>query len=83
MSQPDFEDLKLVGYHEPDFSMEPQPDGTKAKRDLPGHYHVGIMVDGVFRRIDSFKAAKFMSRREQARKSQGEQPQQPDQQQQG
>ena len=40
--------LEVVGKHEPDYSVEDAGDGTKYRVELPGHYTVGVLVDGVF-----------------------------------
>lgn len=42
------ENLTLHLRHVPDYSLDPTPDGTKARTALPGHYDVGFELGGTF-----------------------------------
>lgn len=42
------EGLTLSVKHVPDYSMENGPDGNKVRIELPGKFHIGAVVDGVF-----------------------------------
>lgn len=63
--------LSLVGKHVPDHSMEVLPDGTKAKVELPGHYLVGVVIDGVFKPLAKFGAAGLFADIERAKSASG------------
>lgn len=58
--------LEVVGLHEPDYSVDPAGDGTVKRTELPGIYRVGVLIDGVFHEITSFKAGALNSSRAQA-----------------
>ena len=65
--------LSLVGKHVPDHSMETMADGTKAKVELPGHYYVGVVIDGVFKPLAKYGAAGLFADIERAKQANGEQ----------
>lgn len=48
MSDFTHENLPLVGKHVPDYSTETDPTGNKVQVELPGEYHVGTVIDGVY-----------------------------------
>lgn len=60
MADIDYENIDLVGYHEPDSSLEVGPDGSKVSVPLPGIYHVGVVVGGKFLPLAGFKAGNLV-----------------------
>lgn len=60
MADPQYDSLRLVGLHEPDFSVETDESGHKFKVPLPGMYSVGVMVGGKFMALASFKAGNMV-----------------------
>lgn len=56
MAENQYHDVKLVGLHVPDFSMEAGPDGVKHAVELPGIYQVGVLFGDHFHVIHAFKA---------------------------
>jgi hypothetical protein len=80
MSDVQFHDLKLVGFREPDFSTEENPDKTKYNVELPGVYRVGFQLGDRFMEIATFKAGNVMdsiSQADSASQSQSSQPAEP------
>lgn len=65
--------LSLVGKHVPDHSMETMADGTRARVELPGHYLVGVVIDGVFKPLAKFGAAGLFADIERAKQANSEQ----------
>ena len=49
--------LKVVGRHLPDSSLEDDGLGNKTSVDLPGMYQIGVEVEGVFVPLAERKAA--------------------------
>lgn len=50
-------DLKVVGKHEPEYSVETDASGIKYNVELPGFYSIGVEIDGVFVPLMRRKAA--------------------------
>jgi hypothetical protein len=69
-----YTDLPLVAKHIPDYSLEVGPDGNKRQEELPGHIHIGTIIEGVFKPLAAFKAAGLFADIERAKQSQGDQP---------
>lgn len=65
-----YENLPLVAKHVPDFSLEVGADGNKRQEELPGHIHIGTVIEGVFKPLASFKAAGLFADIERAKQSQ-------------
>jgi hypothetical protein len=63
MAEPKYDKLELVGLHEPDYSMEPNADGGRDKVALPGMYSVGVMIDGKFHAVHSYKAGALVDKK--------------------
>ncbi len=57
MAGSEFDKLQFVGRHVPDVSVETDANGHKVEVPLPGMYEVGLLKDGVFRAVHTFKAA--------------------------
>lgn len=62
--------LPLVGKHIPDYSMEKDADGNSIKVELPGKYHIGTIIDGVFVPLVERKAAGLFKDIERVRAAQ-------------
>lgn len=60
MADEKFDNLKLVGRHVPDVSVDPGPDGNKVTTDLPGTYEVGVHLGGRFLPLAGFKAGNLV-----------------------
>lgn len=60
MADIEYDKIDLVGYHEPDSSLEVGPDGQKHAVPLPGQYHVGVVVGGKFLPLAGFKAGNLV-----------------------
>jgi hypothetical protein len=69
-----FHDLKIVGFREPDYSTEENPDKTKYNVELPGVYRVGFQLGDRFMEIATFKAGNVMDQIAQADSSAQAQP---------
>jgi hypothetical protein len=69
-----FHDLKIVGFREPDYSTEENPDKTKYNVELPGVYRVGFQLGDRFMEIATFKAGNVMDQIAQADSSASAQP---------
>jgi len=61
MADEQYDKLELVGYHEPDVSMEQDANGIKRPVDLPGMYSVGVHVGGRFLTLAHFKAGNLVN----------------------
>lgn len=62
--------LPLVGKHIPDYSIEKDNDGNSIKVELPGKYHIGTIIDGVFVPLVERKAAGLFKDIERAKAAQ-------------
>ena len=60
MADPQFDNLNLVGIHEPDYSVETDDAGHKFKVPLPGMYRIGAMIGGQFVALASMKAGNMV-----------------------
>jgi hypothetical protein len=60
MSEPQYSNLQLVGYQEPDFSVETDESGHKFKVPLPGMYHFGVQLGDKFVEIAAVKAGNLV-----------------------
>jgi hypothetical protein len=69
-----YHDLKIVGFREPDYSTEENPDKTKFNVELPGVYRVGFQLGDRFMEIATFKAGNVMDQIAQADSSAQAQP---------
>jgi len=69
MADEQYDQLQMVGLHEPDYSVETDTNGKKTQVELPGFYHVGFLKDGVFRPVYSMKAAGLFADIERAKNS--------------
>jgi hypothetical protein len=74
MADVQFHDLQLVGFREPDYSTEENPDKTKYNVELPGVYRVGFQLGDRFMEIATFKAGNVMDQIAQADSSAQAQP---------
>jgi hypothetical protein len=74
MADVQFHDLQLVGFREPDYSTEENPDKTKFNVELPGVYRVGFQLGDRFMEIATFKAGNVMDQIAQADSSAQAQP---------
>lgn len=61
--------LELVGIHEPETSQEPVGPGQYESRELPGHYTLGVEIDGAFVRLFRFPAGNLLRDIERAKQS--------------
>lgn len=59
MTEYSHENLSVFGIHEPDYSLEPGPDGNKVKVELPGNYTIGVEVEGAFVPLARFPAGRL------------------------
>lgn len=59
MADEQYEDVRIVGRHLPDSSMEVQPDGSKVAVSLPGLYQIGVLFGEHFQPIYTFKASDY------------------------
>lgn len=66
MSDENFENLSLVGKHDPDFSMEEDADGNKQRVQLPGRYHVGFIRNGAFHTLYTLNHGGVLRREQRA-----------------
>lgn len=62
--------LSLVGKHIPDYSYEKDNDGNNQKIELPGHYQVGVVIDGVFKPLAQYGAQGLFKDIERVKASQ-------------
>jgi hypothetical protein len=67
MADPQYDSLQLVGFHEPDASLENGPDGNKVSEPLPGLYSVGVVLGGKFVSFASFKAGNYVDENNQVK----------------
>lgn len=74
MTEPAYDTLQLVGLHEHDYSLEDDGAGGLKRVELPGFYTVGFMIEGVFKRLHTFKAAGMLADIERAKKAAAAQP---------
>lgn len=61
MTDPQFENLQLVGRRVPDFSVETDDRGQKFSVPLPGTFEVGVQVGGTFLPLGVFKAGNLFN----------------------
>lgn len=52
--------------HVPDYSLEQGPDGNKQRIELPGHYLIGVYVNGAFVELAKIGAGRLQKRVDQA-----------------
>jgi hypothetical protein len=64
--QPKYETFELVGYRVPDYSVEPQGDGTNMRVELPGIFRLGVLFGDQFVEVTSFKAGLLQNSAAQA-----------------
>jgi hypothetical protein len=62
----EYDSLTLVGYSEPDYSIERNDRGEQHSVELPGLYRVGFLADGHFVEIFATKAGALNSSAAQA-----------------
>jgi hypothetical protein len=67
------DNLKVVGVHRPDYSMEAGPDGNRMRVDLPGDYVIGVEIDGAFVPVTTIKKSTLDTMVEQAQLQQQQQ----------
>jgi len=77
--EPKFQNVKLVGRHVPDFSMELDSDGNKYRVPLPGEYEIGVMFGDAFHALHRFQAGNVLNadgshKRPVAKKQAGDEP---------
>jgi hypothetical protein len=60
MVEPKYDNLKIVGLHEPDSSLDTNADGVKERTPLPGMYVVGVELGGRFMEVARFKAGNIV-----------------------
>lgn len=60
MSDPQYDTLRLVGVHVPDYSAEIDAGGNKYQQELPGNYEVGVLIGDKFVALSTFKAGNMV-----------------------
>lgn len=79
MADVQYDKLQLVGFREPDYTTEENPDKTKYNVELPGTYRVGFMLGDTFMELYGFKAGNIMEQIAQVQSGQQEPSQQSEQ----
>ena len=74
MSYTEPTDVQLSVRRVPDHSMEPNESGGKSAVELPGMFEVGFTLDGVFKPIQTFKAAGLLADIERAKTAKAADP---------